>query len=407
MPPPRKRQSSLDRVLGRLDDLDYANLAILAQRLAGERNLLETVFNTIQEGIIVMDADGVVTYSNRAANNLIGLKESDAGRAVFWKLVPGLARSLGVRLGGGGTTEAGGGVTPVISREVEISYPERRHVRLHLSRLDDEAGCGDDVPARFVVILRDITAEKISTEDLIESERVNSIFTLAAGVAHEIGNPLNSINIHLQIIRRKLEKLSPSPEVVRIRDSAEICSKEIERLDGIIRHFLEAIRPAPPDFQDLHLLGVIGEVFSLLETQCEDLGIRVTVSIGQELPVISGDRNQLKQVFFNLLKNAMEAMDRGGKIDIAADSDDEFVSVRVSDTGTGIERDALSRMFDPFFTTKQGGHGLGMMVVMRILRSHGGDLGVESVPGRGTTVTVRFPQKNRRIRLLPTSGDVS
>jgi signal transduction histidine kinase len=205
----------------------------------------------------------------------------------------------------------------------------------------------------------------------------------------------------LQIIQRRLAKLAATPERGRIGESVTVCAEEIARLDGIVRHFLEAIRPAKPDFQDVHLLGVIAEVLALVKSQCEDLGIRVTVSTRQDLPVISGDKNQLKQVFFNLLKNAMEAMDRGGRIDIAAAADDEFVSVRVSDTGKGIERDELTQMFDPFFTTKAGGHGLGMMVVMRILRAHGGDLGVESTPGSGTAVTVRFPQKHRRIRLLP------
>jgi signal transduction histidine kinase len=399
MIPPRKRQSPLDRILGRIDDLDHANLAILVQRLARERGLLETVFNTIHEGVIVMDAAGVVEYSNRAANRLVGIQENEAGKVVFWKLVPGLARSLGLTLDGTGAPSEGA-ATPMVARELEITYPEPRHVRLHLSRLEGCAGA-ETGAARFVVILRDITAEKISTEDIIEHERENSIFTLAAGVAHEIGNPLNSMNIHLQLIRRTLEKLAPSPERNRIGESVRVCAEEVDRLDGIIRHFLEAIRPAPPDLQDTHLIGVIAEVLALLKAQCEDLGIRVTLSTNSNLPVISGDKNQLKQLFFNLLKNAMEAMDRGGEIDIAAEADDEFVTVRVSDTGKGIERDALTRMFDPFFTTKKGGHGLGMMVVARILRAHGGDLGVESAPGHGTTITTRFPQKHRRVRLLP------
>ncbi|MDR2862928.1 MAG: PAS domain S-box protein [Puniceicoccales bacterium] len=396
MKTPRKRQSLLDRILGRVDDLDPANLAILVQRLAGERALLETVFDTIHEGILVMDARGVIEYSNRAANHLIGVQESDVGKAVFWKLVPELARSLGIHF-----SRQVSGVVPAIAREIEISYPEPRHVRLHLSRLgDDETGS-----TRFVVILLDITADKISTENLIESERINSIFTLAAGVAHELGNPLNSINIHLQLIQRRLAKLGTSEDVSRISESVKVCTGEIQRLDGIIHHFLEAIRPGTPDLHDVQLLPLIAEVLALLQAQCEDLGIRVSVCVGQDLPVISGDRNQLKQVFFNLLKNAMEAMDSGGSIDIQAEADDEFVHVRVSDTGAGIERDALTRIFDPFFTTKNGGHGLGMMVVVRILRAHGGEIGVESVPGHGTTVTVHFPQKHRRIRLLPSATE--
>ncbi|MDR2981439.1 MAG: PAS domain S-box protein [Puniceicoccales bacterium] len=392
---PRKRQSPLDRILGRIDDLDPANLAILVQRLIGERDLLETVFNTIQEGILVINVDGVIEYSNRAANRIIGLKESDAGKAVLWKLVPGLARSLDINLD---DTDA----MPAVAREVEITYPEPRLVRLHLSRLANDA----PERIRFVVILLDITADKISTEDLVESERINSIFTLAAGVAHELGNPLNSINIHLQLIQRHLAKIAATPTTERIAESTQICAEEIKRLDGIIHHFLEAIRPHEPDLQDVNLLPIIAEVSALLRSQLEDLGIHVSVSIGQDLPVISGDRNQLKQVFFNIVKNAMEAMDSGGEIDIQADADDEFVYVRLRDNGKGIERDDLTRIYDPFFTTKRGGHGLGMMVVMRILKAHGGRLGIDSVPGVGTTVTLQFPQKHRRIRMLPESSAV-
>ncbi len=393
---PRKRQSPLDRVLGRVEDLDPTNLAILVQRLAGERDLLETVFNTIQEGILVIDADGVIDYCNRAARHLVGIKESEVGKAVLWKMVPGLTRSLGVAFDGT-LSEA----TPVVAQEIEITYPEPRHVRLHLSRLAEE----DLDSPRFVVILLDITADKISTEDLVESERVNSIFTLAAGVAHELGNPLNSINIHLQVIQRQLARLQTDAVVEKIGDSTRICAEEIARLDGIIRHFLEAIRPAEPDLQDVNLLTIIAEVVALLRSQLEDLGIHVTVETVPELPLISGDRNQLKQVFFNLLKNAMEAMDQGGPIDIKAEADDDFVYIRLADSGAGIERDDLTRIFDPFYTTKSGGHGLGMMVVLRILRRHGSELGMESVPGKGTTVTLKFPQKHRRIRLLPARGE--
>ncbi|MDR3228980.1 MAG: PAS domain-containing protein [Puniceicoccales bacterium] len=412
--PLRKRQSPLDRLLGRADDLDPANLAILVQRIARERDLLETVFNTIQEGIIVMDAAGLIEYANRAAADLTGFRESDIGKAVFWKFVPALARAVG-RLPDNPAAAA-----PVITREVEITYPEPRHVRIHLSRLGDASTFADcdapprlrssatanlaPAPPRYVAILRDITAEKISTQDLVESERINSIFTLAAGVAHELGNPLNSINIHLQVMGRRLAKLRDKAAAARLAASVSICSGEISRLDGIIHHFLEAIRPAQPDLRDVPLLGVIAEVLALVKTQCEDLGIRVSVTTGKDLPVISGDANQLKQLFFNLLKNAMEAMDKGGRIDISADADDEFVRVAVRDTGVGIERDAQSRMFDPYFTTKVGGHGLGMMVVMRILRAHGGEIGVESAPGRGTEVTVQFPQKHRRVRLLAEDG---
>ncbi|MDR1817103.1 MAG: PAS domain-containing protein [Puniceicoccales bacterium] len=412
--PPLKRQSPLDRLLGRADNLDSASLAILAQRLAGERDLLETVFNTIQEGVLLMDATGVVEYANDAAAVIIGLRAEDWGKVVLWRLVPCLARSVGALFGAdtgtGPVVNANGApasaksapppvetVAPALTQEIEVTYPERRFVRLHMSRLHTQsAGRGP----RFVVILRDVTAERRRTEELVESERAAALSPLAAGLAHELGNPLNSINLHLQVIRRQLAKLDPSPQGERIADSARVCSEEVERLDALIHNFLGAIRPVSPASAEIRLLDVIAEVLALLKKQCEDLGVRVAVNVRHDLPVVSGDHDQLKQVFFNLLKNAMEAMDKGGVIDIAAESDDEFVTVSVRDCGAGIEREAVSRIFDPFFTTKSGGHGLGMFVVSRILHAHGGDIAVESTPGHGTTVTVRLPQKHRRFRVL-------
>jgi PAS domain S-box-containing protein len=392
-----RRSDPLERVLGRLDDLDPGNLAILVQRLARERALLETVFNTIKEGIMVVDREGVIQYANAAARSLIGLREKDVGQALLWKVVPDLARSLSWRPEEGGTQ---GATRPVraVTRELEITYPERRMVRLYVVPLDapHDSRLGD----HFALILSDVTEEKQSTRELIESERLDSVVMLAAGVAHELGNPLNSINIHLQLIRRQLQKLGTGAEGKKIKSSVEACATEVERLDGIIRHFLEAIRPQPPDLVEVDLLAVLTEVLELQRQELEDSGIRVEVNVVHTIPPVMADRQQLKQVFFNLIKNAMEAMTRGGHLRIEARVDDAWAYLAFADTGVGIAPEDLPRVFQPYFSTKRGGHGLGMMIVQRILRGHGGQIGLESQPGRGTTVTLQFPLKDRRVRLL-------
>ncbi len=399
MPPERPRQSRrrnspLDRLLGRLDDLDTANLTILVQRLARERDLLETVFDTVREGVLVTDSDAVVQYANRSGASLIGLKPADIGKAVLWKWAPDLARTLPLGLSGGAVFSA---------REIEVAYPEKRLLRVQITPLegdaaDEEAGGG----RRFVIILLDVTEDRASTEELIEDERLNSIRMLAAGVAHEIGNPLNSINIHLQLLERRLGRMADSAERDKLSDSVAVCASEIRRLDDILKNFLDAMRPRTPDFAEVHLLKVVGEVLAIQREQLTQLGIRVEMNLRADIPPVSGDFNQLKQVFFNILKNAMEAMDSGGVITLSASADDAYVCVSVRDTGVGMERDAVSRIFDPFFTTKEGGHGLGMMIVMRIMRAHGALIDVDSAPGRGTTVTLRFPQRHRRMRMLET-----
>ena len=384
-----RKHSSLDKVLGRLDQLDQANLQNLVQRLARERALLESVFNTLQEGVLVIDADGNIDYANDAAGRLIGLKDGAAG-ASLWRVVPGLRASLEA----GDDAPAEG--APIVTREFELHYPQPRVVRLY--RVPFHEGPGG--AARFAIILSDITREKESTAELIENERISSILLLAAGVAHELGNPLNSLTIHLQLIERRLRKLRDARDDAALRDSLKVCQDEVARLDGIIRNFLEAIRPRPPDLAETNLVEVLEEVLHFQARELEDRGIAVDGELPASTPVIMADRNQLKQVFFNLVKNAMEAMGPGGRLSLRVRTDDDSVFVAVADTGSGIKVEDLPRLFSPYHTTKAGGHGLGLMIVQRILRDHGGHVGIESKEGVGTVVTLQFPQKHRRLRML-------
>lgn len=386
-----KKPSSLDKVLDRLDRLDAAGLRTLVQRLARERALLETVFNTLQEGVLVITADGEIDYANDAAARLIGFKPGPDAEKTLWRLVPGLRASLEGATGAG--KPAGG---PVVTREFELTYPAPRVVRLYMVPFSE----GESGAPRSAIILSDITTEKRSTEELIENEKISSILLLAAGVAHELGNPLNSLTIHLQLIERKLKKLKASKESESLGESIRICQDEVTRLDGIIRNFLEAIRPRPPDLAEVNVAEVIEDVLRFQDKELTDRGLVVGADLPANIPVIMADRNQLKQVFFNLVKNAMEAMTSGGKLAIRVRADDDSVFIRFADTGAGIKTEDLARLFSPYHTTKSGGHGLGLTIVQRIMRDHGGHVGIESKEGVGTVVTLQFPQRHRRVRML-------
>ena len=387
-----KKSSSLDKLLSRMDRLDEAGLRTLAQRLARERALLETVFNTLQEGVLVITADGEIDYANDAAGRLIGFKDEPGQEKTLWRLVPGLRASLEDDVAGGQTAGQ-----PVVTREFELAYPAPRVVRLYKVPFSE----GETGAPRYAIILTDITTEKKSTEELIENEKISSILLLAAGVAHELGNPLNSLTIHLQLIERKLKKLKGSKESESLGESIRICKDEVTRLDGIIRNFLEAIRPRPPDLAEVNIGEVIEDVLRFQDKELADRGLVVGADLPANVPVIMADRNQLKQVFFNLIKNAMEAMTTGGKLALRVRADDDSVFVRIADTGAGIKTEDLSRLFSPYHTTKSGGHGLGLMIVQRIMRDHGGHIGIESKEGVGTVVTLQFPQRHRRVKMLP------
>ena len=381
------KNTSLDRVLGRLDSLDAVNLTNLVQRLAKERALFEQIFNTLQEGVLVIAADGNIEYANEAAHRLMGLRGEKLAGQTLWRLVPGLRPSLG---------DDGGAGAEVVAREFELTYPEPRTVRLYMVPFRAEGGG----PRRHAVILADVTRDKLTTEQRIEDERISSILMLAGGVAHELGSPLNSLTLHLQLIARKLKKISPSPEAESIADSVGVCRAEVERLDGIITHFLEAIRPRPPDLSETNVADVLAEVLKFQKREFADRGIAVEAETPAELPSIMADRGQLKQVFFNITKNAMEAMQPGGRLKIRSRADDDSVYLIFGDSGAGIRQEDLAKLFQPYHTTKPGGHGLGLTIVQRIMRAHGGQAGIESREGLGTVITLQFPRKDRRVRML-------
>ena len=383
-----KKNSSLDRVLGRLDSLDSVNLANLVQRLARERGLFEEIFNTLQEGVLVVGTEGMIEYANAAAHRLIGLGEDELTGQTLWRLVPGLRPSL---------DENTPTARPVVTQEFELTYPERRTIRLYMVPFRGE---GRSAPRRFVVILTDVTREKQTTERRIEDERTSSVLLLAAGVAHELGNPLNSLTIHLQLIERKLKKMGGLKDAEPLSDSIRVCRDEVARLDGIISNFLEAIRPQPPDLSETNLAEVLAEVLRFQQREFGTRGITVEAETPSTLPPIMADRNQLKQVFFNLSKNALEAMQPGGKLIIKSRADDDSVFLLFGDSGSGIKQEDLLRLFQPYHTTKPGGHGLGLMIVQRIMREHGGQVGLESKEDVGTVVTLQFPRKDRRVLML-------
>ena len=345
---------------------------------------METVLDTLREGVLVLESDGRVAYANAAASQLAAIPAEAVAAGEPVRFPPDLAAVLDLPPGSAAQT-----------REVEVAYPEPRILRVHLALVD---GPSAGTTLR-VAVLADVSAERVQTEDRVESERIDSIMKLAAGVAHEIGNPLNAIGIHLQLLRRRLAELGPAAG--KAGESVDIVESEVRRLDGIVRNFLGAVRPAAPDLADTQLLEVVAGALALLKDQMAELGVRAVVDVAGELPLVLADHGQVRQALFNVLKNALEAMDRGGQITVRARSDDDWVVLEVADTGVGIPADQLTRVFDAYYTTKADGNGLGLLIVLRILRAHGGQVDVASTPGKGTTVTLRFPQKHRRVRLLP------
>jgi two-component system, sporulation sensor kinase E len=399
--------------LGRIGPEEVQNYFL---RLAQEKGFLETVFNAIQEGIIVTDSKGRITYLNDAACGLFGL---EAGEAI--------GKRLDERIGGldwGSLTQSGGPV----SHDVEIFYPQNRFINFYVVPLvmeqreptlvptprDDSGGIvagnhgrsrpGSTMPATaeevgHVMILRDITESRRTAQQTIESERLNALRLLAAGVAHEIGNPLNSLHIHLQLMERSVQKLHDG-EKAELQQSINVARSEVNRLDSIVTQFLKAIRPSRPQMRPENVNTIVEEAVRFFAPELQDREIVVEQELRSNLPLLQLDRDQMKQAFYNVIKNSVEAMHRHGTLRIRTDLDDTHVIVRFVDTGGGMSAENLSRVFEPYFTTKPSGSGLGLLIVRRIVREHGGELSIESSQGRGLTLTIRLPFIDKRIRML-------
>ena len=385
-------RSPLDKVLGRLDDLDQVNLGILVQRLARERKLLETVFDVIRDGILVLDEEGIISYSNLRGRRIIGLKEEQSGKVSLHRAAPEIARALGL------DRKNNSSLAEIVVREMKISYPELRYVRIYAVPIEDNSSKPNADKVGMTIIITDVTEDKVNLEAQLESERISSIMDLAAGVAHELGNPLNSIHIHLQVLQRSLEK--NNKVTPKSKTSLSTCLKEMERLDGIISHFLKAIRPTTPDFKKINLLSVIEETVRLREKELSAKKIKIRMEAGAREPIVNGDVEQIKQVFFNIIGNAIDAVPKNSEIRIVTGIDSDHVFAQVVDKGVGIRKEDLPHVFEPYFTTKKEGHGIGMMIVHRIVRDHGGDVGIDSKQDAGTVVTLRFPRKSPQRELL-------
>jgi signal transduction histidine kinase len=389
-------EPSLERLLGlenskigfysevrqKIQELETANLGLRIKSAE-----LQAVFDAISDSVVIYDYCGCVQHRNRVSPRLFPA-ETTIGRscrALFHpdrELAPG---SCPVEL-------ALAGQNAQISFALSDSDGVNRYYDVTATPIEDPYE-----ETRALVFIRDVTDKRLNELQLLQSEKLSSIGMLAAGVAHEINNPLTSVAGYSEALLRRLrddQALAGDSRLVDFRKYLEVIIRESYRCKGIIDSLLTFSRKSEGTVGLVDLNEILEEVLELVRHRAHHDQIVIREQLQADLPLVKGDASGLRQVFLNLTINAIQAIDGPGTIDIAtATSQDQAITATISDSGCGMSQTLMEQIWDPFFTTKDVGKGigLGLAVTYNIIKMHGGEVAVESSPSRGSKFTVRLP----------------
>ena len=266
----------------------------------------------------------------------------------------------------------------------EVTHDEFQELSTELQRL------GQQLEADRLAMVSE--RAHVTVQSLVSySQRLAALGRLTSGVAHEVKNPLNSMMIHVELIKERLE--SPTPEV---RQSLDVISGEIRRLDRVVQGFLGFMRPHELEVKPIEVAALLHRVVALVEAEWQSQGIRFGLDIAPGLPTIDGDEELLRQALLNLVQNGCQAMPAGGTVTVGARVEGHTLCLEVGDEGVGIAPEDVERMFALYYTTRPDGTGIGLSIVYRIVQMHDGTIDVRSEIGKGTTMTVKLPLRSGR-----------
>ncbi|MGB3212355.1 MAG: ATP-binding protein [Desulforhopalus sp.] len=345
------------------------------QRLGKMRAFTDILVSSLPVGLIATDSSGVVQVFNGSAKEIIGTEDEKVlGKMPDICLPPELAQMFS----GNKKDEQGERQT-----EVSLTLLPAKKKTLQLASmvvLDDNGGFAGEV-----LLIRDLTKVKGLERELQRNERLAALGKMAAGVAHELRNPLSSIKGLAVLLKSNFSDLSKEA------DTADILVKEVERLNRSIGELLDYAKPGTLKKEPVFLQEIIAKTVSLIEIDAQSYGIAVKMDMANDLPQIAVDLDKMNQVFLNLFLNAIQAMENGGELSVRTKKGPGKVIITVRDTGVGIDPENLGRVFDPYFTTKNDGTGLGLAMSCKIVEEHGGRIEISSVAGEHTEVRVVLP----------------
>ncbi|HUZ17902.1 MAG TPA: ATP-binding protein [Spirochaetia bacterium] len=378
----------IERALGKLQKLDEEQISALIYQIAKENEQLEMVLDSMTDGVIVLDQSHRITLCNKAAERLLPLTTADVEERAVWSVIGDreVAEFLHRSLVNEDkvkdkeySVEAGGGV---------------RVLTFSIMPLVQEG----EIQGQLLHV-EDITERRGKEARLRRAESLASLTTLAAGVAHEIKNPLGSIGIHIQLIQKSL-KTPGRTDKKTVGHYLDIVNEEVDRLNRIVVDFLFAVRPMDARLQEGNPNQVIADLLEFVHFELEEGKVAVDSHLSENLPAVEFDEKLLKQALLNVINNAVAAMPYGGRLTVSTERRGEVVLIRIIDTGTGISDENMAKIFEPYFTTKEFGSGLGLTVVYKIVKEHGGEISLKSKEGEGTTFTISLPIPQKELRLL-------
>ncbi len=343
--------------------------------LSRVKALSDSLVEHMPVGLVAVDLEERVMVFNDTAEKLLGKTSAEVVGKPSSQILPRACMDMLRELGQDRL---------IVEKEFDCAVGDGRTIPLEgiAAVLKDDEG----MLIGRIALFRDLSELQHLRNEVERSQRLAAVGSLAAGVAHEIRNPLSSIKGFATYFR---QRYSGVPDDVKI---ADIMIQEVDRLNRVITELLEFSRPLALKRKETDLSGLARQVLGTVEGQARDKGIIIQTDLSPGLAEVSIDSDRMTQVFLNLFLNALAAMDRGGilSVDIAR-QDGRTLRVSISDTGSGIRKEDLGRVFDPYFTTKPAGTGLGLAIVHRIVEAHGGEIRLQSQPGKGTTFTIFLP----------------
>ncbi len=383
----------VERALKKFEKLDTEQVRMLIRDLANEQGLVAAVLDSLNDGLMVADSEHLLVLYNKACERLVPMSLREGTDQPVWQTIADdqIARFIERTLIG---------QESVADREFTFDRGSKtRTLAFTVTPL-----LRDGTITGSIVRIDDVSEKRSREARLRRAESLASLTTLAAGVAHEIKNPLGSIGIHMQLIQKTLAAIDDQ-RAGTIREYVDVVNEEVERLNRIVVDFLFAVRPMDTTLDDQELNPIVKELLDFVRFELEEAGISIVEDFADDLPELRLDEKYLKQAVLNIVKNAISAMPEGGVLTVTTRQSGDDVLLRISDTGEGMSEEVMEKIFDPYFTTRDFGSGIGLTLVYKIVKEHMGDISVVSQEGRGSAFTIMLPVPQREQHLLSWQGD--